>query len=564
MEIFDFFFGENKDHSDIKKRYKKNNKLETIPKNSFPIKCLNGTFLGKEEENIISYKGIPFAKPPIKNLRWKPPIDCDNSNDIFEAYSYQKSPVQVNCEGEDASFGEIGEDCLYLNIWKNNDNEKNKPVMVFIHGGAFGWGGTVDPLYDGHNFVKTHKDIIFVTITYRVSILGFLDLTQIKGGENYKESPNLGLLDQIQSLKWINKNIENFGGDKNNVTIVGESAGALSVTVLPLIKGTKGLFKRIISQSGTFAWTISREEGKVLIDRLKSEIKKQRKEEIDMDYLLNLSEKEIINLNAKLNWYCLPPMRDGYIIPEDCYREIEKGAYDGIDVMIGSNADEFRYFIVEYGNYFIYKIVFSIFLENILYLRIRKNGYEIFEKFKKCVKDNFTDNFINDLYFRIPALKIAQLHSKNNGNVYLYYWTYPSFIPYYGACHAIELGYILNNMKESEFIGDKNINYKLAEVSQDMWANFAKNGNPSTKEYKWEKFDNKNNYCIEFGNEIELKTNLFNKERNELIFPLLNQYLSYQYVGLSYNVPLVRKGILIFLSLFLIFISILLNKYLFK
>ena len=283
-----------------------------------------------------------------------------------------------------------------------------------------------------------------------------------------------------------------------------------------------------------------------------------------MDYLLNLSEEEIINLNAKVNWYCLPPMRDGYIIPEDCYGEIERGAYDGIDIMIGSNADEFRYFIVEYGNYFIYKIVFSIFLENILYLRIKKNGYEIFEKFKKCVKDNFTDNFINDLYFRIPALKIAQLHSNNNGNVYLYYWTYPSSIPYYGACHAIELGYVLNNMKESELIGDRNINYKLAEVSQDMWANFAKNGNPSTKEYKWEKFDNKNNYCIEFGNEIELKTNLFNKERNELIFPLLNQYLSYQYVGLSYNVPLVRKGILIFLSLFLIFISILLNKYLFK
>jgi para-nitrobenzyl esterase len=135
--------------------------------------------------------------------------------------------------------------------------------MVFIHGGGFGWGGTSDPLYNGHNFVKNRKDIIFVTIAYRVGMLGFIDLTQIKGGENYKESPNLGLLDQVQALKWINKNIENFGGDKNNVTIVGESAGGAFVTMLPFIKGTKGLFKRIISQSGSFAWNVSREYGKV-------------------------------------------------------------------------------------------------------------------------------------------------------------------------------------------------------------------------------------------------------------------------------------------------------------
>ena len=564
MDILNSIFKKEKDYSYVKKRYKKNNRLETIPKNSFPVKCLNGTFLGKEKDNIISYKGIPFAKPPIKNLRWKPPLECDNSNDIFEAYSFQKSPIQVQVEGETASYGEIGEDCLYLNIWKNNDNIKNKPVMVFIHGGDFGWGGTVDPLYDGHNYVKSHKDIIFVTITYRVSILGFLDLTQIKGGENYKESPNLGILDQIQSLKWINKHIENFGGDKNNVTLVGESAGGLSVTVLPLIKGTKGLFKRIISQSGSFAWTIKREDGKTLINYLKDEIKKQRKEELDVNYLINLSEEEIINLNEKLNYYCSSPMRDGYIIPFDCYGEIEKGAYDGIDVMIGTNADELRYFIIEFGSYFLYKIVFNVMVENVLYYRIKKNGYEIYNEFKKYEKDNCYEKLLTDIFFRVPALKIAQLHSKNNGNVYLYYWTYPSSIPYFGACHAIELSYVLNNLQETELIGNQNINYKLAEVSQDMWANFAKNGNPSTKEYKWEKYDCKIDNFMVFGKEIENKTNLFNKDRNELIFPLLNEYISSQYIDLYYNIPYIRKRVLIFFTIFIIILSILLNKFLVK
>ena len=562
MEILQYFVGKQKDYKGMRKKYKKNEKLESIPKDSFPVKCLNGIFVGKEEENIISYKGIPFAKPPIKNLRWKPPLDCDNSNDIYEAYYFQKSSIQTKDDSELGSFYEIGEDCLYLNIWKYNDNEKNKPVMVFIHGGSFGWGGTTDPLYDGHNYVKKHKDIILVTIAYRLSILGFLDLTLIKGGENYKESSNLGLLDQIQSLKWVNKNIENFGGDKNNVTIFGESAGALSVTILPLIKGSKGLFKKIISQSGTFAWTIKKEDGKLLVDKLKSEIKKQRKEEVDMNYLLNLSEEEIINLNSKLNMYCLCPMRDGYIIPEDCYGEIEKGAYNGIDLIIGTTADEIRYWILECNYLYIYKIFLNLLLENVLLYRIKKNGYEIFDRYKSIVKDNPKEAFINDLFFRVPALKIAQLHSKNNGNVYLYYWLYPSSIPNFEACHAVELAYIFNNLHAQIYIGDKNINYKLAEVSQDMWANFAKNGNPSTKDYKWEKFDDKNKYSMVLGKEIVLKNNLFSKERNEIILPLLELYISSFYATLSFNIPFIRKLIYIFVAFLIIILSILINKYL--
>ena len=560
MELLQCILSETNEYDGIKKTYKKNNKLENIPDNSYPVKCLNGIFLGKEKENIISYKGIPFAKPPINNLRWKPPSECDNSKDIYEAYYIQKSSIQMKDSGEIASCYEIGEDCLYLNIWKNNDNNKNKSVMVFIHGGGFGWGGTVDPIYNGHNFVKSHKDIILVTITYRVSILGFLDLTRIKGGEDYKESPNLGLLDQVQALKWINKNIENFGGDKNNVTLFGESAGGLFVTVLPLVKGTKGLFKRIISQSGTFAWCITKEEGKELIDRLKNVVNIKDKEELDINYLLNLTEEEIIELNSKLNLYCLPPMRDSYIIPYDCYGAVKNGAYDGIDIIIGSNADEVRYWIIECGYFFLYKIFIKILVENILIYRIKNNGLELFERYEEFVKENVYDNFMNDLFFRVPALKIAELHSNNNGNVYFYNWTYPSSLPNYGACHAIELAYIFDNLKEDHFIGSENINYKLAKIAQDMWANFAKNGNPSTEEYKWEKFDINNNIML-FGKEVEIKQNLFRKERNEIIFPLLYDYLSYDYAHLSFNVPYVRKKLYILFIFIVIIIGILINRY---
>jgi para-nitrobenzyl esterase len=387
-----------------------------------------------------------------------------------------------------------------------------------------------------------------------------LDLTQIKGGENFKESANLGLLDQIQALKCINKNIENFGGDKNNITIFGESAGGMSVTVLPLIEGSKGLFRRIISQSGSFVWGITREDGKLLVNELKKLIyKKKNKKDFDVEYLMSLNEKEIIELNSELNIYCLPPMRDGFIVPENCFEKIEQGAYNNIDILIGTNADEVNYWIIELGYYLIFKIGMKILLENIIKFRIEKNNQNIFENYKKVQKENPTENFLTDLFFRVPAMKIADIHTKNNGNAYIYYWTYPSSIPNFGACHAVELSYIFNNLQETHYIGDKNINYELAKISQEMWVNFAKNGNPSTKEYKWDKYNCKDNNCMILGKEIGMKNNLF-KKRDEIIEPLVYKYIPYDYSKISFNVPIVRKTALIIGAILIFIIALLVKK----
>ena len=193
--------------------------------------------------------------------------------------------------------------------------------------------------------------------------------------------------------------------------------------------------------------------------------------------------------------------------------------------------------------------------------KIKENGFELFNRFKKIVKENSYENFLNDLFFRIPALKLAQLHSRNNGNVYLYYWTYPSSIPNFNACHAVEIAYIFNNLKVPHFIGDKNINYNLSEISQNMWTNFAKNGNPSTKEYIWKKYDSKNKYCMVFGKEPELKVNLFNEERNEIFEPFLYKYISTNYQSISFNVPFIRRILIIFITIAIIIISALIYKY---
>jgi len=159
----------------------------------------------------------------------------------------EKHLFKTEWESELGSFYPKSEDCLYLNIWVNSkDSSKNKPVLVLIHEGSYGWGTTSNPLYDGHNIIKKYSDIIFVTIGFRLGIYGFINLTSFEGGENYKTSNILGLLDQICDLKWIQKNIKNFGGDPEKVTLIGQSSGGGSISLLPLIDGTDGLFKRIL------------------------------------------------------------------------------------------------------------------------------------------------------------------------------------------------------------------------------------------------------------------------------------------------------------------------------
>ena len=178
---------------------------------------------------------------------------------------------------------------MTLNIWKNEASTlEKKPVMVFIHGGAFGWGGTADPLYEGTNLIKAQKDVILVTINYRINILGFINLSILEGGEDYKESGNLGMLDQVCALQWIHDNIHNFGGDPNNVAIFGESAGGCPVSILPLMKGTKGLFHHIIAQSGTYQFTNSIESSLEVTKKI-IEITGHN----TVEYLLGLNEEQI-------------------------------------------------------------------------------------------------------------------------------------------------------------------------------------------------------------------------------------------------------------------------------
>ena len=510
--------------------YGENHELKDNPNLSHSVKCTNGIFVPKIRDTVRIFRGIPFALPPIGENRWKKAIPISDSDKIFEAYYNGKSPIQTVIDSERSSYYPQSEDCLYLNVWVNDiDKSQNKPIMVFIHGGSYGWGGTVDPLYDGYNFISLHPDVILITIAYRTGIFGFIDLSYLKGGEGYEDSPNLGILDQIEALRWIKKNGSSFGGDINNVTIFGESAGGGSVSILPLVKEAKGLFHRVIAESGSLALTYSKEECKIFTDKL---IKAAETDSIDD--LLKLSSEEMAKLNEGLNELNNFPMRDGKLIPTNPYEGYLNGDTKDIDIIIGTNANEMNYWIGELGGLFNYNVGMPV-KYNYDIKNLKEEDLNAVKGFIKKQKGNKVwriTEFYNEIMFRLPAIKQAEGHSSNGGNVYMYYWKEESKIPLYKACHAVELAYVFYNIDEIIYTGEKADEALARNVSQ-MWVNFAKTGNPSLENIIWEKYDTKDRKTMTFKKDnIVLESDIL-KEQRETLFPILQYMINPGYGNLS-------------------------------
>lgn len=492
-------------------------------------RCTNGTFVGKQDDGVVAFRGIPFAKAPVGELRWRAPVPAEPSDGVFEAYYNGPTSIQTKLESERASFFFQSEDCLYLNVWTAEEYAgASRPVMVFIHGGNYGWGGTVDPLYDGHNFVKAHPDVILVTIAYRVGIMGFVDFSEVSGGDEYANSGNLGLLDQICALRYIGENAKNFGGDPSNVTIFGESAGAGSVSLLPLIPEAKGLFSRVIAESGSVALTYSREECLPLTKMLLKETGAE-----NMAELCSLSEKEIMIANKKLNDHNNFPERDGVVIPVDLYGAYKDGSEHNVDMISGSNADELRYWILDVGGVFHYKILGFAMLKGILRLMEKQDG-ELVKEFLRLQKESGvkgrtwqTTELFNELLFRLPATKQIEYHASNGNRAYLYYWTHPSSIPDLKACHAVELAYVFNNLDQTIYTGE-NPDPALAATVQQMWVNFAKCGDPSTDGAKWEAYSASSRNTMILGENVRCEKDFREPER-----ALLEGLLKYNLNGNS-------------------------------
>ncbi len=303
-----------------------------------------GIMRGEVDRGMRMFRGIPYAEPPVGNLRWKPPEPKAQWSGVKEAVEFGAACIQPDGRNSKSVYardiGEMSEDCLTLNVWAPEDIE-NAPVFVWVHGGAFWSGGSSEPLYDGTHLAE--QGMIVVTINYRVGALGYLAHPELSAESPRGVSGNYGLLDQVEALRWVRSNIGAFGGDPSNVTIAGESAGALSVIYLMASPDARGLFSKAIAQS---AYLVSMPELKTVNhgtlpseaagQALASALGVSGIEEMRAMNAKALNEKAAANLFVPLG------VADGVVLPGQMVDVFERGDQAAVPLLLGFNSGEVK------------------------------------------------------------------------------------------------------------------------------------------------------------------------------------------------------------------------------
>ena len=493
------------------------------------VKCTNGTFVGTEEHGVASWLGIPYAKPPVGERRFKAPEYVDASDKVFEAKYYGKG-----------SFGSTGypdcvqkiesEDCLYLNIWLNADDKtEKKPVMVWIHGGAYVVGSGSQASYSGVNLVQKQSDIIMLTINYRLNMYGFMDFSSVPGGENFGTAPCNGLLDQAMALRWVHENIAAFGGDPDNVTIFGQSAGGGSVSILPVMKEANQYFQKSIAQSGStglaFPVDCAAAQGKTkaLLEYTGCKT---------MDDIMALSEEELQKAYVEaVGQFTSCPYYGTEVLPEAPIEMYQKGYAKHITIMAGSTADEARLFMGEGP-------AFNMEEQKKFAQRAVGDGAKCLKEEDKKYYEEFwrvcrtqepgliETEFINELMFRIPMLQQLDVQSKFN-KTFCYYWSYPGSNADVGAAHSVELlfEFDMRCVGTTSAFNGTNIPDEIFDAVQQMWTNFARCGDPSTDKIEWKTYsaDDQNVLDIAGPGDIRIKQGLL-ADQYKAVLPLIGYY----------------------------------------
>jgi len=501
--------------------YGVNRQLDTPPDTSLAAEAANGTFVGRLSDGVLCFKGIPYAVQPTGKLRWQVAQPEPDSRLVREAYYYGHAAVQPASNNAGALYPQ-GEDCLTLNVWTAQQGWRNarRPVMVWIHGGSYCLGSTADPAYDGERFVSDHPDVVMVSINYRLGLLGFLDLSQLPDGKDYAHSANLGLLDQVEALRWVKRNIAAWGGDPDNVTIMGQSAGGGSVALLTCIDEAQGLFKRAIMMSGSVALTSSREQCQQLTRRVLDHTGAKT-----VAQLVAMDDSAIVELVNDLGEYNRFPMRDGTLVPLDPYTRFD-GANAMVDMMIGSTRDEARMWIDAMGGVVGYKAATTLWTSYIQH-ELDSTGRHQVDEYMAASPASLgwrATELLNDLMFRGPAIQMAQRHASAGGTTFMYLWDKPLRDPSYGACHASENAYVLDHPECQIKMGDDHSSL-LAQQVQQMWVNFAATGDPSTPQHQWPRYDPTARMTMVLGDSIAVETDPMPRQR-QLIEPLMGHYIS--------------------------------------
>jgi para-nitrobenzyl esterase len=450
------------------------------------------------DNSVKIFRGIPFAAPPVDSLRWKAPAPVKPWSGVrecrvFSASALQNKPVPFMMWTKEfmAPEAPLSEDCLYLNIWTAASSIKEKrPVIVWIHGGAFTGGSGSVPLYDGEEMAR--KGVVFVTINYRLGVFGFLALPELSKESSMGVSGNYGILDQIAALRWIKNNVRAFGGDPYNITIAGQSAGSMSVCALMMSPLAKGLFQRAIAQSGALFGTDLLPGQNLVTAEKAGESFMKIVNAHSLKELRSMPAADLLKAGGRIGL-----VMDNHVI-QDAYSAYLSNSMNDVPLLTGWNADD--------------GVMFGPAPNAVQFKETALNRYgEMTGDFLKAFPAGndkeaaASQKLISQLAFGWSNYYWARMQSLvGKSKAYLYFFSHvPPGDPNFGAFHSAEFAYALKTLHlwSRPFTS---YDYELSDMMSSYWVNFATSGDPNGPGLPlWPEFNASAKMVMVFGDKVE-------------------------------------------------------------
>jgi para-nitrobenzyl esterase len=443
-----------------------------------PVKVDGGLLEGTAEDGLMVYRGIPFAAPPVGDLRWRAPRPAAKWTGVRKADTFGRACLQIN--QAIASLPAPSEDCLYLNVWTPTTRaDERLPVMVWIHGGGFTAGTPPERLYHGEAIAK--KGVVVVTVAYRLGVFGFLAHPALSAEGARHTSGNYGLLDMIAALQWVKKNVVAFGGDPGRVTIFGESAGGIAVSMLCASPLAKGLFQAAVSQSGGSFGPVREGGGPGENMQPLSSAQKagavwsSKAGAASLDDLREIPGEKLLKTGRGqrgIAW----PITDGWVIPDDQYKLYAAGLYNDVPVLAGYNSDEGASF----GNITSRDAYVTTVRQR--YDRFADRLLAVYPWGEGAARKSSRD-LARDTIFGWHTWTWARLQEKTGkSKAYLYYFDQHPDFPAdsrrfgFGSPHAAEMAYVFDHFLNRPPTPQ---DLTLSDTMITYWTNFAKTHDPN-------------------------------------------------------------------------------------
>ena len=465
------------------------------------VETRSGRIRGGTEPGLHVFRGVPYARAPVGALRLRPPEQPEPWGGIREvrgaALAAPQSPGLV-ARLLGAGVDRCGEDCLFLNVWTPAADAGRRPVLVWLHGGGFTTGSGSMSIYDGSHLAR-HGDVVVVTLNYRLGALGYLALSAAVEEEGGSLG-NLGLRDQIEALRWVRDHITLFGGDPGNVTIFGESSGAMSVATLLAVPAAQGLFARAVLQSGAGDNVHDRDTAERVAETFMKEMGLAPADlaslrGVPVDALLTAQEHTIGALAREVAGLAFQPVVDGDLVPQRPLEAVRAGSAAAVPMLIGTNRDEWKLYGVSDHR-------LKTLDAAALVRRCARNipgadadgcsraervvdGYRRARSGRTSVEPRDLWFAIeSDRHFRVPAMQLAEAHANRQPATYAYLFTWesPALGGALGSCHALDVPFVFGGVEGgsvSKFVGDGPAVRTLSDRMQEAWLAFARTGRPA-------------------------------------------------------------------------------------